>query len=148
MAEFRRPAIAICYGLAILLIGGQSPERSDVTVQTGPRFGVFSVVNHGAPVSLCTAVSVEQLTDGVWKPVSVTNLYLRETCLPEPPPPCTYLPADSTIHPIPWTGRFCAAQCPSTCRLDGSAPTGVYRFVVPTCAGTQKIVSSPFEKPK
>jgi hypothetical protein len=92
-------------------------------------------------------VVVEQQLDGKWEKVPVTNLELRDVCHPSPPPRCIELGAGSTLNPVPWNGNFCFSQCPSSCRLDGPAPAGTYRFVIASCYSEQMYASPPFEKP-
>jgi hypothetical protein len=146
MGQFQRCAVAA----ACLLIGlGGSSRATDapnVTVEPGAGFGTFVVVNQGPAVSLRPDVMVQQMTGGTWRTMPVTNLFLRQECHAGPPPPCVDLPAGTTLRPTPWTGDYCASQCPSACRLDGHAPAGIYRFVLHSCVDATAFTSPPFEK--
>jgi len=149
MGQFRRQALVaaafLASGFAILVARAQ--PSSPVSVELGARFGEFVVVNHGSAVLLNSTVSVEQKAGGRWEKALVSNLALREACAPSPPPKCTKLERTASLRPVPWTGSFCSSQCPSTCRLDGPAPAGTYRFVVTTCSGEHSYASPPFQKP-
>lgn len=146
MGQFRRSAIGVWCLLVVLLSAPRSTGAQNVSVQAGPAFGTFTVVNEGSPVSLRADVSVQQLVEDTWKDILVTNLYLRKDCLAPPPHPCVAFSAGGVMRPVRWTGRYCLSQCPSPCRLDGSAPKGIYRFVIHTCAGTFTATSPAFDK--
>jgi len=151
MGEFRRWPLAsrICVvALAALMSPRGFPQTAAVTVELGANFGEFFVINGDQSLSLNSSVAVQQKVDGKWVPVSVTNLYLRETCATGQPPRCRKLERGERIKAARWTGNFCSSQCPGPCRLDGPAPPGTYRFAVTSCDGKETFVSPDFEKPR
>jgi hypothetical protein len=139
------PHIAATLLAASVLAAGWA-GTSTVAIELGSKFGEFSVVNRGGPISLNSTVTVERLANGKWVRASVTNLYLRETCDAKQPARCTRLEPGQVIKAARWTGNFCSSQCPSPCRLDGPAPAGTYRFSVTACDGKETFSSSEFKK--
>lgn len=150
MGQLRRhalsPTLILFVGLnGLAVLAGTA---SQLAIETGSRFGEFRVVNAGNAIHLQAAVLVERQVGDQWQKAPVSNLELRETCLATPSPKCLEIGAKEILRPVPWTGNFCSAQCPSACRLDGPAPPGRYRFVVSSCRGDQVYASPPFEKVK
>ncbi len=135
---------AVLISLAVFSVS--TVKASSPVIELSPSFGAFSVTNPGAAASLASAVKVQRLADGKWVDANVTNLYLIETCGAAPPPVCRKLAPKEKVKALPWTGRFCASQCPGSCRLDGPAPPGTYRFVVKSCDGKETFVSPEFKK--
>jgi hypothetical protein len=56
---------------------------------------------------------------------------------------CIELNTNSSISVGPWDGMSCQE---SGCDSNGPYPNGIYRFVITTCDGNQRIISPPFEK--
>jgi hypothetical protein len=137
-------ACGLVVSLSILPVS--CARAAGVLVELGGGFGEFSVRSQGTAASLNSAVTVERKVEGKWVRMDVTNLYLRSACDGSTPPRCQRLDANATLKAAPWTGRFCSSQCPSSCRLDGPAPPGTYRFVITTCDGKETFVSAEFEK--
>lgn len=136
--------------LALLAMGGcaraQTPAAPVIEVRLLDGFGAFEVVNRGAAVSLESAVVVEQQSSGAWKKIPVTNFYLIARCQTGFKQKCVSFAGGATLKPVPWRGWHCYSQCPSSCRVDGPAPPGTYRFVVTTCDGRHRFESKPFAK--
>jgi len=132
--------------LATVILPVRCAKASAVVIELGGGFGEFSVANRGEAISLNSAVAVQQLVNGEWVHVPVTNLYLREACRAVRPPRCRELGPDEEIKAVRWTGNFCSSQCPGPCRLDGSAPLGTYQFAVTSCDGKETFVSPEFRK--
>jgi hypothetical protein len=125
----------------------RAPLVPGVSVELGAGFGTFQVVNRGPTTLLRTSVNVEKRVGEVWEPTPVSRLMLRRDCeghteLPE----CISIEAASTMTVAPWTGRLCMSQCPTSCRLDGVAPEGLYRIVVTSCDGARSFQSTGFTK--
>jgi hypothetical protein len=138
--------LAACAGAMIVAADVHPAEDPTVEVKLSEGFGAFQVVNHGPPISLSSAVEVEQQAGGLWKDARVTNLFLIPQCDSGAAPRCVSLPKGATLKPVPWRGNYCYSQCPVSCDLDGPLPAGTYRFVVATCDGKHRFASAPFEK--
>lgn len=151
MGQLRRKTLGALFLLPVLFavsICSQAQCSPSITVNLGQRFGEFIVINHGAGTSLQSTVIIEERSGGKWIHIPVSNMELRKSCLPTSSyPECIELAADSTLRPVPWTGRYCYSQCPNACRLDGPAPPGTYRFVITSCDGKHTYASPPFKKP-
>lgn len=123
-----------------------SPQ--DVSVELGNAFGELRIMNHGATRRLRSTIGVEQRAGELWEALPITRLLLRPSCdVLHGYPECISLDPGAAMTVAPWTGRLCMAQCPTSCRLDGEAPEGVYRFVVTDCEGAQRFLSREFDKP-
>ena len=133
----------------VFSIDAIAASSSAITIELGQRFGEFIVNNHGDALLLQSTVVVEQQNlKGKWQKIPVSNLELRNSCIPSPSPSCIELGANVTLRPVAWTGNFCSSQCPVPCRLDGAAPPGTYRFVIASCHSERKYTSTPLEKAK
>ena len=149
MGQFRYQAliaIFLLFSFVGISLYTHAQARSSIMLELGPHFGELVVANHGPTVLLHSTVVIEQKVDGQWQKIPVSNLELREACLPSPSPKCIKLRVNTTFHPVPWTGNFCSSQCPASCRLDGLVPPGTYRFVITSCYGEQVYLSPPFIK--
>jgi hypothetical protein len=122
-----------------------SADPQGLLIELGAAKGELRVINHGPALRLRFQIGVEQFSNGVWQPIPVTNFALQEQCAARPPPDCVTLEQGATLKPLPWTGFYCASQCPSPCRLDGHVPTGSYRFDVSTCDKAEKFTSAEFK---
>jgi len=149
MGQLRRDTLiaalflAVFFGFPVIAHAESTPA---ITIELGRGFGEFIVTNQGAAVSLRSTVAVERRLGDKWQKAPVTNLELRNECLPSPAPNCIELGAKAILRPMPWTGSFCSAQCPVPCRLDGPAPPGTYRFVIASCHNERTYTSPPFKK--
>lgn len=137
--------------LAAILLAARAlsdVESPKLILETGAAPGEFSIVNGPLALSLNSAVAVQQLVNGKWVPVSVTNLYLRDGCSSARPAHCRSVAPGQTIKVLRWTGNFCSSQCPGPCRMDGPVPAGTYRFAITTCDGKETFTSADFRKLK
>ena len=142
MARFRRYALTAAAGIVTLFAAAPLPR---VEIQPGGKFGEFRVVNHGAAIRLRSAVEVQRREKDKWVDAHVANLHLTASCAGTVPD-CVTLAAGATLQPVPWTGSFCASQCTVNCNLDGTAPSGTYRFAVTSCDRKFRFYSDSFEK--
>ncbi|HLJ90274.1 MAG TPA: hypothetical protein VKZ53_25915 [Candidatus Angelobacter sp.] len=142
------PRYALILFASAMLLSSEARARQAVSLQIelGRGFGEFTVVNSGEAVALHSQVSVERKVNDQWESVPMTNLSLREKCGVGKTSTCHKLAAQEILHPMPWTGNFCTSQCPSSCRLDGPAPPGTYRFTVTLCDRSKTFTSPAFEK--
>jgi|GEM_PF-3057815 len=149
MARLRRETLVAAFlGSFFFVASANADSVPEVIIKLGENFGEFFVVNQGAKVCLQSIVVVEEKSDDHWHEIPVSNLELREACLPSPPPSSVEIGASATLHPLPWTGSFCRSQCSEICRLDGPIRRGSYRFTVTTCDGKHKFSSPALEKTK
>ena len=154
MAKFQRKKLTFVWSFFFLCLLGVSflgkcdnEKLPAIEIELTDNFGEFLVVNRGTEMSLNSEVSVENEINAQWKNANVSNLLLRETCSPEPVPKCVTLKVNSKLAVVAWTGNFCSSQCPTSCRLDGQAPPGKYRFTIHSCDDNYVYHSPTFELP-
>jgi len=127
-------------------LAGENAGPPAVEIQLTGSFGGLRLINRGAAVRLSSTLKVERKAKRGWEDTGVTHLRLITRCASGPVPECVSLDAAATLQPLPWTGRYCASQCPAACDLDSPLPRGAYRFTASTCDGAHHFESPPFEK--
>jgi hypothetical protein len=100
-------------------------------------------------VKLATVARIEQKSGGDWKLLEHLDLNsgyrLVERCA-DTPPACIDLLATTPLHPVPFRGFNCSAQCNDTCAANVWLGPGTFRLVVSTCDGAA-VAGPPFELP-
>lgn len=129
-----------------------------VVVRNTNEPGGFEVENKGEAVDLDWQVMIERKEKGEWRRLSKEDkksfLYvlLAEQCPTinwmtgndKDKPSCKHLAKGEIIHPKPWTGYSCSAQCWFSCRAN--APIyGTFRFVVRSCDQQKEFYGAEFE---
>jgi hypothetical protein len=107
-------------------------------------------IESAGPVQLAAAAQLERQADGGWTPLQHLDVdqgyRLVERCGGAAPPSCVDLAPGATLHPVPFQGFDCAAQCNASCRANVWLGPGTFRFVLRTCAGAV-IPGPPFDLP-
>jgi hypothetical protein len=121
--------------------------RVAITV-AGP--GAFEIENTGAaPMKVATVAHIED-GDGASLALDLDKGYrLLEQCptKDEHPDACVEIAPGATLHPVPWTGFGCNAQCNPTCRANTWEGGGRFRLVVKSCDGADTFASPEFPIP-
>ena len=139
------PTVSSPAGAVTVAVEAPAPP---ISVEVSNAFGVLRVSNRGESRQLRSLIGVEQRVENGWEALPISRLLLRPNCeVLHGYPECISLESGATMTVAPWTGRLCMAQCPTSCRLDGVTPAGVYRFLVSSCDGAQQFASRPFDKP-
>lgn len=128
--------------IALFLSSAMPVHATEVSLTLAP--GGFSVSAGTAGARLQSRVAVERRDGDRWVAMPPLNLFLIAACQAADPPPCLDLAPGAVLTPPPWTGRFCAAQCPASCDAEGRASPGTYRIVVKSCSGAASATSRPF----
>lgn len=112
-------------------------------VQTDGGVAIVIESRGEAETTLGPRIVVERQVGDGFEPVEgVAGVTLRTSCEVNEAPACTTLAPGAELRPPAWLGTIGDAQC--ICTRCGPAPAGVYRFVVESCHGTQRVEGEPF----
>lgn len=112
-------------------------------VQSGGSVAIVIESRGSEATSLGGQILLERQVGDAFEAVDgVAGLSLRTSCEVAEAPACSTLVPGAELRPPPWLGTLGDAQC--LCTRCGPAPAGVYRFVVQSCGGSERVEGEVF----